>query len=65
LVEGTVDKFRFKLFKTKVKDILLKNLALVTQSKQPVSTIISNQIRVKIAELTTNDELQSTVATAI
>ena len=60
-----MDKFRFKLFKTKVKDILLKNSALVTQSKQPVSTIISNQIRVKIAELTTNDELQSTVATAI
>ncbi|MEM8722459.1 MAG: hypothetical protein AAGE84_24735 [Cyanobacteria bacterium P01_G01_bin.39] len=61
-----MDKFKFKLFKTRVKDILLTDFAQVaSQSKQPVSAIISNQIKNKIAELTTNDELQNTVTTAV
>jgi len=61
-----MEKFKFRLFKTRVKDILLADLAqIVSQDNQPVSAIISNDIKGKIANLTTNEELQNAISTAV
>jgi len=61
-----MEKFKFRLFKTKVKDILLNDLVqIISQDNQPISTTISSQIKEKTANLTTNAELQNTISTAI
>lgn len=61
-----MEKFKFRLFKTKVKNILNNDLSqLESEDKQPVSVNVSNQLKEKIANLTTDLELQDTVSTAV
>lgn len=61
-----MEKFKFRLFKAKVKDILSSDLSqIVSQEDRAISMIIDGQIKTKIDDLTTNLELQNSVSTAV
>lgn len=61
-----MEKFRFKLFTTKVKDLLLSDLSqIVKDNNEPNSVSISQQIKTEVVNLETNQEIQDTISQAI
>ncbi|MEL6439236.1 MAG: hypothetical protein AAFQ80_08305 [Cyanobacteria bacterium J06621_8] len=61
-----MEKFRFRLFKAKVKDILALDLSRkLSEKTELLSEAISSQIKTKIANLETNDILQDSISQTI